>query len=166
METTIKKQSLYNITVDYNELMNQIEENEGVLTDEQITALEISEKDIQQKSIAYLEVIKTKEAVNGLIDDEIKRLQAMKKVNSNILSRLKDNLLNAVKVFGPFEVGLNKFGIRKSQSIQVEFINDLPKEYKIIKVTESADKKALKDAIKNGASIDGVEYLFRLSQVL
>ena len=157
------KKTLFGITINYNELMHEIEANEGILTDEQITALEITEKDLQSKSIAYLEVIKGKEAFVMQIDDEIKRLQALKKVNNNITARLKDNLLTAVKVFGNFEVGLTKFGVRKSQSISVEDVNSLPQQYKVVKVTESADKKLLKEAIKGGEVIPGVQLLHNLS---
>ena len=158
-----KKQSLYNITVNYNELMNEIEENDGVLTEDQITALEITEKELQSKSIAYLSVIKGKDAINNQIDEEIKRLTAMKKTNNNITARLKDNLLNAVKMFGDFEVGLNKFSTRKSQSIVVEDVNSLPSLYKTIKVVETADKKACKDYIKAGGTIKGVELVDNLN---
>lgn len=157
------KKSLFNISINYNELMQGIEANEGILTDEQIEALEITEKDLQSKSIAYLEVIKGKESFVSQIDEEIKRLTALKKVNNNITARLKDNLLNAVKMFGGFEVGLTKFGTRKSQSISVEDVNLLPSEYKVVKVTESADKKLLKEAIKSGETISGVELNDNLS---
>tara|TARA_R110000782_G_scaffold128951_4_gene220500 strand:+ start:27 stop:515 length:489 start_codon:yes stop_codon:yes gene_type:complete len=157
------KQSLFNISVNYNELINEIEANEGILTDEQSAELEITELQLQSKSIAYLEVIKGKESINTQIDEEIKRLQAMKKVNTNITSRLKENLLNAVIMFGGFEVGLTKFGTRKSQSISVDDINGLPSEFKTIKVTESADKKALKEAIKSGEVISGVELVDNLN---
>ena len=150
-----KNQSLYNITVNYSELLNSIEENEGVLTDEQITDLEITEKQLQSKSIAYLEVIKGKEAINSQIDEEVKRLTAMKKVNINLVSRLKENLLMAVKTFGNFEVGFTKFSTRKSESIEVLDVNDLPKEFKVVKVTEQADKKLIKEAIKEGKQIKG-----------
>jgi len=91
-----------------------------------------------------------------LIDAEIKRLQALKKRNTNIVLRLNSNLLSAVKTFGVYEVGLQKFGIRKSESIEVEFINELPEEYKTRKLTETANKMALKKAIKEGKEIEGV----------
>ena len=142
------KNSLYNITTNYNDLMTEIEAAEGVLTDEQITALEITEKELQSKSIAYLEVIKGKEAFNSQIDEEIKRLTAMKKTNNNIAARLKENLLNAVKMFGGFEAGLNKFGTRKSQSIIVD---------------ETANKTELKAAIKRGETIKGVQLVDNLN---
>ncbi len=161
--TPQKNKSLFNISVDYNQLMTEIEANEGVLTEEQSFELEITEKQLQSKSIAYLEVIKNKEAKNTLIDNEIKRLQAMKKVNNNITSRLKDNLLNAVKMFGEFEVGLQKFGTRKSSSIKVEDINSLPDEFKTKKLTESANKTELKSALKRGEIIKGVELVENLN---
>ena len=157
------KNSLYNITTNYNDLMTEIEAAEGVLTDEQITALEITEKELQSKSIAYLEVIKGKEAFNSQIDEEIKRLTAMKKTNNNIAARLKENLLNAVKMFGGFEAGLNKFGTRKSQSIIVDEINSLPQEFKTIKITETANKTELKAAIKRGETIKGVQLVDNLN---
>ena len=161
--TPVKKQSLFNLTVDYNELMNEIEANEGILTDEQIKELEITEKQLQSKSIAYLEVIRSKESINSQIDAEIKRLQAFKKVNTNIVTRLNDNLLNAVKMFGNFEVGLTKFGTRKSQQITVQDINTLPSEFKTVKITESANKTELKKAIKLGEVITGVELVDKLN---
>ena len=157
------KKTLFNISINYNELMQEIEAAEGILTEEQIEALEITEKDLQSKSIAYLEVIKGKESFITQIDEEIKRLTQLKKVNNNITTRLKDNLLMAVKTFGAFEVGLTKFGTRRSQSISVEDVNKLPSEFKVVKITESADKKALKEAIKSGEMIYGVELVNNLS---
>lgn len=157
------KKSLFNIQKDYKELINEVEIAEGVLTDEQITALEINERELQSKSIAYLEVVRTKEAKNTLIDNEIKRLQQLKKVNTNVLNRLNENLLQAVNTFGNFEVGLTKFGTRKSSSIKVEDVNTLPAEYKTVKVTESANKTELKNAIKRGESIKGVELVENLN---
>jgi len=154
--TQMREKSLFAINEQQQELMFNIEEMDGELTPEIEQALEITKGELNQKSIAYLEVIQTKDALNLMIDNEIKRLQALKKRNSNVVSRLKDNLLMAVKTFGSYEVGLQKFGTRKSESIEVEFVNELPDKFKTIKVTESADKKALKEAIKNGKEIKGV----------
>ena len=157
--------SLYDITIDQKMLINEIEKMEGELTPEMEARLVITKSEIQQKTIAYLEVIQSKESFNLLIDNEVKRLQGMKKTNNNVINRLKDNLLVAVKTFGNFSVGTQKFGTRKSSSIQVDpdKINSLPKEYKTIKVTEAPDKKALKDALKRGEEIDGVSLLESLN---
>ena len=138
------KTTLYNIENDYLKLISQIEEAEGELTPELEQALEINEKQLQSKSTAYLQVITTKEGINSAIDIEIKRLQALKKRNGNLVLNLKNRLLEAVKLFGEFEVGFNKFTTRKSSSVQVEDVNSLPAEFKTVKVTEAADKKAKK----------------------
>lgn len=149
------KQSLYNIIQEQRYTLSEIEEMEGELTPELEEQLYINANQLESKSIAYLEVIKTKDAFNLQISEEIKRLQAMKKRNDNLVTRLKDTLLIAVKTFGDFEVGFTKFSTRKSSTVEVEDVNQLPKEYKLIKVTEQADKKAIKDALKGGKEIDG-----------
>jgi hypothetical protein len=151
------KKSLYNIETDYINILNQVDELNGELTPELEEQLVINEKELQSKSIAYLEYIKTKEALNTRIDEEIKRLQALKKSNNNIITRLKNGLLTAVNIYGKFEVGLTTFGTRKTSSVIVEDVNSLPKEYKTIKVTEQANKAEIKKALKNGELIEGCE---------
>ena len=148
-------ETLYKIETDYTELITKIELAEGEITPEIEELLTINEKQLQSKSIAYLSVIKNKEAFITQIDEEIKRLQALKRKNDNIVCYLKGRLLNAVKVFGNFEVGLTKFGTRKSEAVIVDDVNSLPKEFKTIKVTEQPNKRAIKEAIKNGQDIKG-----------
>jgi len=157
------KQNLFNIGSDYLKLMDQIQEADGEITEELAEQLKINEAQLQGKSIAYLSVIKSVEAFNMQIDDEIKRLQQMKKTRTNLIGRLKDRLLEAVNLFGEFTSGTHTFGTRKSSSIEVEDVNGLPKEFKVVKVTEQADKTALKEAIKRGEVIEGVELVEKLN---
>ena len=157
------KKTMYEITNFQREIMIAIELADGEITPEMENAMMIAEDELHEKSEAYLEVIGEKESYIGRIDAEIKRLQGMKKANQNLVTRLKDNLLLAVKTFGEFEVGLNKFGTRKRSSIEVEDVNELPEKYKVIKVTYSADKMALKKAIQNGEEIDGVKLVEHLN---
>lgn len=149
------KKSLYKIDNDYLELMQEIESMDGEITEDAEKRLIINKHELQTKSIAYLQLIRTKEGMNLMISEEIKRLQALKKRNDNIVARLNNNLLNAVKIHGEFGTPLNKFGSRKSTSVEVEDVNSLPKEFKIIKETEQADKKKIKEALKNGEKIKG-----------
>lgn len=150
-----KKISLYDINENQIRLISEIESMDGEITPEIESALVITKSQLKQKSIAYLEVIKTKEAMDLMIDNEIKRLQALKKRNGNITTRLKDNLLVAVKTFGDFEIGTQKFGTRKSSQLIVEDVNILPEKFRVKKVTITADKKAIKDAIKSGEKVKG-----------
>ena len=153
------KQSLYNIVEEQRFTLAEIENMAGELTPELEEQLIINAHQLESKSIAYLEVIKDREAYINNAKDEIKRLQAIIKVNDNLVNRLKDNLLTAVKTFGSFEVGFVKFGTRKSTSVEVdlEMVNQLPNEYKTIKVTEAPNKAEIKKALQDGAKIDGCE---------
>lgn len=155
--------TLYEITHDYQSLMSEIENNEGEITPELNELLIINETELQTKSIAYLSVIKSSEAFISQIDEEIKRLTALKKRNNTLVDNLKDRLLTAVKLFGNFEVGFTKFGTRKSSQVEVLNVNDLPKEYKVVKVTEQADKVAIKKAIESGQEIKGCSIIENLN---
>ncbi len=152
----MENKSLYKIESEYLELFGRIEMAEGELTPELESALEINKNELEVKSIAYVEVIKQRESFNTRIDDEIKRLQALKKQNDNLILRLKNNLLNAVNLFGNFEAGFLKFSTRKSKQVEVNIDpNDLPKEFKVVKVTETPDKNAIKRAIEQGQEVTG-----------
>ena len=149
------KVTLFNVAHDYVELMNEIEEAEGELTPELAERLEINEKHLQTKSVAYLEVIRGKEAFNLMIDEEIKRLQAMKKRNNTLINNLKDRLVGAVNLFGEFTVGTVTFSTRKSVSLVIEDETKIPQKYQVKTVTTKPDKKAIKDAINEGEEIKG-----------
>ena len=150
--------NLFSITTDYVQIMEQVEILQGELTPELNEMLVINEKELQSKSIAYLSVIKDKESFTMQIDDEIKRLTALKKANNRITSNLKERLLDAVKMYGTITVGLQKFSTRKSTQVVCDIVtNELPKEFKTVKVTESPNKTAIKDAIKRGEAVTGCE---------
>ena len=145
----VKKKSLFNIQEDFSELMRTIEEAEGEITPEVEQALKINEKELQTKGIGYLEIIKQKESFNLLVDNEIKRLQGLKRMNSNSIDKLKDSLLNAVKTFGEFTIGTITFKTRKSSSLIIENEELIPKKYKTQVVTTKIDKAQIKKDLKN-----------------
>ena len=148
--------TLYNINNDYLELISQVEQAEGVLTPELEQALTINKSELEVKSIAYVEIIKQRESLNERIDNEIKRLQALKKSNDTLVSKLKSNLLQAVNLFGSYNAGFIKLSTRKSKQVVIDYdVNDLPKQYKVVKVTETADKVAIKKAIESGETVYG-----------
>lgn len=153
------KQSLYNIIEEQRYTLAEIEDMAGELTPELEERLIINAHQLESKSIAYLEVIKDREAYVNSAKEEIKRLQSIVKVNENLVDRLKSSLLIAVKTFGNFEVGFTKFGTRKSTSVEVQddMVNSLPKEYKTVKVTETANKTAIKKALEDGIKINGAK---------
>lgn len=149
------KQSLYKIEQDYLELINQVEESDGELSQEVQDALIINEGQLKQKSISYLEVIKAKEAFNSNVDEEIKRLQAIKKRNNSLVNRLNSTLLDAVNLYGDFEVGTLTFTTRKSERLIIDNEEDISNDYKVTKLVTSVDKLAIKKAIKDGQDVKG-----------
>lgn len=152
----MESKSLYSITTEYRMLMQEIEECEGVLTPELEEGLQINKEELVVKSENYVHVIKSQEAYLSAIDNEIKRLQALKKQKEKAVDVLKSYLLQAVENFGTFTSGFFTFSTRKSSSVEVFCdVNDLPKELKVIKVTETADKTAIKKALQSGEQIDG-----------
>ena len=92
-----------------------------------------------------------------IIDNEIKRLQQAKKTREKAIERLKANIEMAMNTFevDKIETPLIKISFRKSESVEVEDVNNLPNEFKVIKLSETADKLKIKDAIKSGILIEG-----------
>lgn len=153
------KTSIYQIQNEYQLLINQIIESDGEVTPGLELALTINKDQLQSKSESYAYIIKQMDAECDIIDLEIKRLQQCKKVRENTIDRLKSTLTTAMNVFEVPEIKtpLIKINFRKSESVIVMDVNDLPKEYKIVKVTEQADKVKIKEALKAGESILGCE---------
>ena len=148
------KNTLYDIKQEHLELIQEVEEMEGELTPEMEYKLKINQNELQNKAISYHSYILSKDSFNMQIDSEIKRLQALKKRNNNVIENLKSRLIGAIQTFGEFTVGTNTFGLRKSERVEIEDVNLLSKEYKTIKVTEQADKIAIKKALKEGKQIE------------
>ncbi len=160
------KQSLYNINEEQLKLVEQLMQNEGEITPEIEEQLALNEKNLRQKSVAYMEVISNQEMKVSAIDSEIKRLQALKKSKQNIVNRLKENLLLAVKTFGTFEVGTLKFGTRKSTVLEMTEgnISAIPSEFKTSTTTVKVDKTAIKKFIAiKGNEIDGCKLVTNLN---
>ena len=151
------KLSIFNIEQNYNKLAEQLIENDGELTPELSEQLAITEEQLQNKSVAYSFVIKEMDADIDTIDAEIKRLQALKKQREKASEYLKDRIKHAMDTFQIEEIKtpLVKINFRKSESVEVDDVNLLPSLYKVVKVTEQADKAAIKAAIKDGVDIAG-----------
>ena len=151
--------NIYNITNEFLQLEAQLIENGGELTPELEQSLIINKDELQHKSIQSGYVIKSLSDNVDAIDNEIKRLQAMKKVNENAIDRLKDTLSSAMQLFGIPELKTPtlKINFRKSEQVIVHDVNSLPQMFKTIKVTEQPDKIKIKEAIKQGEDVIGCE---------
>jgi hypothetical protein len=149
------KKSLYNITAEALELVSALEE--GELTLELERSLIINQNELQEKAINYGYAIKSMEDDVTAIAEEIKRLQAIKTAKNNAADRMRGSIINAMMLYGIEKVTSPTLNLsfRKSESVEVDLIQFLPDNLKIVKTTVTADKIAIKKAIKEGQHITG-----------
>ena len=109
---------------------------------------------------------------------EEKNIAQRRKVKENLAERIKNRIDNYIRMKYTNEDGvvdtdgLNKFKMetprmklsyRKSDSVDVYDIDSLPKEYIKEKIELSADKTALKKALKDGKEINGATIVTKLN---
>ena len=148
--------NIYQIEQEYLVLSNDIIEAGGEITPELETALAINKEQLQNKGINYGYVIKSLENDITAIEEEIKRLNALKSSRTKTTDLLKSTIKQAMQLYGIEELKTPtlKINFRKSESIEVidEQLQDF---YCNFKTTRTADKAKIKEAIKSGESIDG-----------
>ena len=150
---------LYEIQTAYQQLMDELIQADGEITLEQEERLVIYEQELEVKAENYSKVIKTIDAETKMIDEEIKRLQTMKRSRQRAIDRLKTALKNALEVFDipKLKTGLFTISLRKSEAVQINVsAEELPKDCQVIKI-EPISKAELKQRIKAGEEIPGVE---------
>lgn len=92
--------SLYQISEDILRIFNEVELNEGEITDDQYNALTIKQEELKTKLDAYVKAIKSWEADEKALKDEKKRFNDRQNVFKNRIERLKAAALQAVLTFG------------------------------------------------------------------
>ena len=147
--------NLYQITQEAQYLAALLETEE--LTPELEAELLINQEQLQSKGINYAKVIANYQSESDAIDAEIKRLKAMKESRDKKVNWLTESLKKAMLVSGieKIESPLFKISLRRSEAVEVEIPEALPVDWQVKKVTITADKVAIKKAIKEGYSITG-----------
>jgi hypothetical protein len=157
--------NLYQITQEAQYLAALLETEE--LTPELEAELLINQEQLQIKGINYAKVIANYQSEADQIDAEIKRLKAMKESRDKKVTWLTESLKKAMLVSGieKIESPLFKISLRRSEAVEVEIPEALPVDWQVKKVTITADKVAIKKAIKEGYSITGARLVenFNLS---
>ena len=148
--------NIYQIQQDYLSITNELIENGGELSPELETSLAINKAELQQKAVAYIYVTKSLEADVSTIDEEIKRLQALKASRVKTIDKLKETVKQAMEMYEIEEIktATLKINFRKSESVEVDpdIISDI---WCNIKTVKTPDKAKIKEAIKIGTAIRG-----------
>lgn len=145
--------NLYNISNQYLAIAHEL--TEGELTPELEQALIITQDNLQEKAINYGYVIKNFESEVDIIEEEIKRLNALKKARINAVEKLKNNISDAMQLFGILEVKAPTFKMNFRKSESVEIFEGLDQEFLTEKISYQPDKIAIKNAIKEGRQVNG-----------
>lgn len=119
--------SLYQISEDILRIFNEVELNEGEITDDQYNALTIKQEELKAKLDAYVKAIKSWEADEKALKDEKKRFNDRQNVFKNRIERLKAAALQAVLTFGEqgksnmfIELPTCRLFSRASKSVEVD----------------------------------------------
>jgi len=151
--------TLFNITARAQQLARALEEDD--LTPELENELVINQNELQEKGINYAYAIKSLESDIDIIDNEMKRLRALKEAKTNAIDRMKDAVVNAFQIYGITEVksATLKLSLRRSEAVEVVNIDQLPESLVTVKKTVSADKLKIKEAIKAGQNVEGANLI-------
>lgn len=147
--------SLFLISKEAMELANILQEEE--FTPEIEKALAINQKELQTKAIDYAYVIKSFESDVTAIDEELKRLDALKKANKNAIERLKESVENAMQIYSieKVETPTMKLSLRNYPTTEILMDELIDDKFKKERVTISIDKAAIKKAIQSGETVEG-----------
>jgi anti-sigma28 factor (negative regulator of flagellin synthesis) len=147
--------NLYEITQEAIYLSTLLETEE--LTPELEQALIINQDQLQAKAGNYAKVIANIQSDADAIDAEIKRLKAMKDSREKKIEWLKESVKKAMLVSGieKVESPLFKLSVRRSEAVEVDLVEALPNAFQNVKNVVTADKVAIKEAIKRGEFVIG-----------
>ena len=150
---------LYEIT----ELQKELEREDDAEIKQDLQ--ELIEFELKNKSNNIIYVIKNLEGNNTAIDAEIERLQALKKRNSSNIDKIKSNILWFMQQnnIDSIKTDLATFSKRKSESTDIENMEQIPQEFITIKQTFVPDKTAIKKAIKEGREVAGAKVIINYS---
>ena len=148
--------NIYQIEQEYLVLSNDIIEAGGEITSELETALAINKEQLQNKGINYGYVIKSLESDINAIDEEIKRLNALKSSRTKTTDLLKSTIKQAMELYGIEELKTPtlKINFRKSESVEVDD-NMIADKFCNFKTVRTPDKAEIKRSIKEGEEVVG-----------
>jgi len=157
------KKSIFNIESEYLELIEKAIEQEGVLDDETANALAINKDEMENKGVNYAFLIKSLENQNTAIDGEAARYAKMKKVNTNLINRLKKTVGDAMNLYEIEEIKgeFIKINFRKSTKVMPIYetmdVMDLHENLRTTTKTTKPNLKEIGNVLKSGEKVDGYE---------
>ena len=113
-------ESLFNLTLQMQEIEDALYENGGEFTPEIENALAETKESMMAKVDNYYAILGKFKATQTAAAEEIKNLQRIKKVAENAETRIKDHILEIMGTFGieRLESNLHKMYRRRSEKVE------------------------------------------------
>lgn len=153
--------SLYDIGARYAALLEKMENAEGDEALDALDELAMMDDELEVKAENYIRIIKAKEAEADGFKKEADRLTAKRQAAENVAKRLKQAMLDAMKMANKTELptSIGKWKVQSNPlSCEVLDINKVPQEWHI-KCDDKIDKVGLIKHYKmTGELVDGCEF--------
>lgn len=134
--------TLFDIEQSYLAIVAELEENGGELTPELEEALEVTKENFEEKFKAYRQVIVALEANINHYKDEKNRLNNKQKTQSNIITRLKERMIQGVRMFGSLNPKTGSYGYK------CDTLSASAYKMKVLDVDEAEQSKLLQSHIE------------------
>ena len=149
--------TLYELVTDLKKL--QEIEFEEINEQEQVEEIkEIIKYEIKNKSSNMISLIRNIDSDIAVIDSEIERLQKMKKSKENKVNNIKKYIKICLEESGikSVETPLGSIKIRNNApKVVIDDLEKIDGKFVIIETNLKVDKKAIKESIYNGETIEG-----------
>lgn len=156
--------SLYEIDSRIRNIIDGLYEaadEDGVVGEIDFTELKQLQEDRKTKLENIALYIKNTEAEAAAIKAEEEKLTARRKRLENKASRLRDYIINSMKENndGPLKTARCEISIKDNEKTDITDLDRIPKEFIKTKVETSADRNAIKKAIKAGQTVPGAQII-------
>lgn len=155
--------NLYELATNYQELLDLLETvdtNNEEYSEAMLNTLESLDDAIDDKAEGIVHVLQSLKYSEGIVEEEIKRLQAKKKALANNQRSLKDYLTDTMKYVGKEKIKTPKFSVwiqNNPPSLRVTDEERIPKSFYIDQAPK-LDKRSILSHIKEtGEIIPGTE---------
>lgn len=120
--------NIFQIQQELLDIFEELEETGGELTEELEQQLAITQENFKTKIESYANVIKSVKADIAAIDEETKRLAALKKSKQGMIDRLSNIMANSIDMFGEttksggkfIDYGTGKISVRNTVKCEVD----------------------------------------------
>lgn len=152
--------NLYEMTEEIRNLYEMLAEADAEDID-QIVSDAIEGIEADKKVEGYCQVIKQLKADAEMLKAEKARIDRKKATAENAIERMRKALTDFMDATHQDKVKAGTFSVSMRETASVNILNelDLPERF-LIPQMPKADKKAIKEALDNGETVDGAELTF------